>query len=123
VKAALPPVGAQVYGSRPITDSLGPRLAQTRDVAAVAGLLATLEGELLVAPEGDALPDWAAPLAHRLGCDGLSGEDAGQREVRQAMNDLNHGLRYVLGEYSDKRAQYREQHEQPSRSMTEPLKV
>lgn len=48
-----------------ITDSLATRLAQTRDVAAVVGLLATLEGELMVAPEGDALPDWVAPLAHR----------------------------------------------------------
>jgi hypothetical protein len=84
-----------------ITDSLGPRLAQTRDVAAVVGLLATLEGELMVALQRDALPDWAAPLAHRLGRDGLLGEYAGQREVRQALNDLNHRLRYVLGEYDE----------------------
>jgi hypothetical protein len=84
-----------------ITDSLAPRLGQTRDVAAVVGLLATLEGELMVAPEEDALPDWAAPLTHRLGRDGLLGEDAGQREVRQALNDLNHRLRYVLGEYDE----------------------
>jgi hypothetical protein len=84
-----------------ITDSLAPRLAQTRDVAAVVGLLATIESELMVGPEGDGLPDWAAPLAHRLGRDGLLGEDAGQREVRQALNDLNHRLRYVLGEYDE----------------------
>jgi hypothetical protein len=82
-----------------ITDSLAPRLAQTRDVAAVLGLVATLESELMVAPDGDALPDWAAPLAHRLGRDGLLGEDAGQRDFRQALNDLSHRLRYVLGEY------------------------
>ena len=84
-----------------ITDSLAPRPPQTRDVAALVGLLATLEGELMVGTEGDALPDWAAQLAHRLGRDGLVGQDAGQREVRQALNDLNHRLRYVLGEYDE----------------------
>ena len=84
-----------------ITDSLAPRPAKTRDVAAVVGLLASLEAELMVASEGDVLPDWAAPLAHRLRRDGLLGEDAGQREVRQALNDLNNRLRYVLGEYDE----------------------
>ena len=84
-----------------ITDSLAPRRAQTNDVAAVVGILATLEGELMVASDGDALPDWAIPLAHRLGRDGLLGADAGQREVRQALNDLNQRLRYVLGEYDE----------------------
>jgi hypothetical protein len=82
-----------------ITDSLAPRPPQTRDVAALVGLLATLEGELMVGTEGDALPDWAAQLADRLGRDGLVAQDAGQREVRKALNDLNHRLRYVLGEY------------------------
>jgi hypothetical protein len=84
-----------------ITDSLAPRLAQARDVAALVGLLATIESELMVAPEGDVLPDWAAPLADRLGRDGLLREEAGRREVREALNDLNHRLRYVLGEYDE----------------------
>jgi hypothetical protein len=71
-------------------------------VAAVVGVLATIESELMVGPDGDALPDWAVPLAHRLGRDGLLGEDDdGQRAVRQALNDLNHRLRYVLGEYDE----------------------
>ncbi|MEP6665835.1 MAG: hypothetical protein ABJA81_05255 [Nocardioidaceae bacterium] len=82
------------------TDSLAPRRAQTCDVAAVVGILATLEGELMVASDGDDLPDSAASL-HRLHRDGLLGEDAGQREVRQALNELNHRLRYVLGEYDE----------------------
>jgi hypothetical protein len=84
-----------------ITDSLAPRPPQSRDVAALIGLLATLEGELRVGTHGDALPDWAAHLAHRLGRVGLVTQDAGQREVCQALNDLNHRLRYVLGEYDE----------------------
>jgi hypothetical protein len=84
-----------------ITDSLAPRPPQTRDVAALVGLLATLEGELMVGTEGGAVPHWAAHLAHRLGRDGLVARDADQREVRQALNDLNHRLRYVLGEYDE----------------------
>ena len=55
----------------------------------------------MVATDGDPLPDWAASLAHRLGRDGFLGEDAGGREVRQALNDLNHRLRYALGEYDE----------------------
>jgi hypothetical protein len=55
----------------------------------------------MVAPDGDALPNWAAPLAHRLGRDGLLVADAGQREVRQSLNDLNQRLPYVLGEYDE----------------------
>jgi hypothetical protein len=70
-------------------------------VAALVGILANLEGELMVGDEGDDLPDWAAHLAERLGRDGLVERDAGQREVRQALNDLNHRLRYVLGEYDE----------------------
>jgi len=75
------------------TDPLASRQAQTRDVAALIGLLATLEGELMVGLEGEALPGWAVPPAHRLGREGLVGENAGQREVRQALTDLNHRLR------------------------------
>ena len=86
----MPPLSSRTFraGDRAgtivvmITDSLAPRPPQTRDVAALVGLLVTLEGELTVGTEGDAVPDWAAPMARRLGRDGLVGQDAGQREVR-----------------------------------------
>jgi hypothetical protein len=47
------------------------------------------------------IPDWALRMARRLSRDGLLAADAGQRDLRQALNDLNHRLRYVLGEYDE----------------------
>lgn len=51
-------------------------------------------------PSGDALPDWADHVARRLVADGAARE-ATRRGVRQGLNDLNHRLRYVLGEYDE----------------------
>ncbi len=46
---------------------------------------------------GDALTDH---LRRRLVGVGLVTDWAGEREVRQTLNDLNHRVRYALGEYN-----------------------
>lgn len=40
-------------------------------------------------------------LTRRLNRDGLLPSDATPRQMRQAVNDLNQRLRYVLGEYDE----------------------
>lgn len=84
-------------------DELTARRPRAIDVAALIGLLATLEGELMAPdPAGtDHVPEWAEGFAGRLTRDGLLTAPAGNRELRQALDDLNHRLRYVLGEYDD----------------------
>jgi hypothetical protein len=77
---------------------LAPRAPRSQDVAAMIGLLATLEGELMTGD--DAVPDWASHFARRLSRDGLLAGHS-NRELRQTLNDLNHRLRYVLGEYDE----------------------
>ncbi len=54
-----------------------------------------------MAEEGDDVPDWAKRFADRLSRDGLLTAEAGSRQVRQSLNDLNQRLRYVLGEYDE----------------------
>lgn len=83
------------------TDELARRPLRTIDARALIGLLATLEGELAARAEVDEIPEWARHLTRRLEKDGLLAERAGNRELRQALNDLNHRLRFALGEYSD----------------------
>jgi hypothetical protein len=79
-----------------------PRRPRARDVAALIGLLAVLEGEVWAADtDHDDLPAWAAHLAQRLARDGLLAADAGNQELRRALGDLNQRLRYVLGEHDD----------------------
>ncbi len=77
-----------------------PRSPLRRDVAALVGMLTTLES-LLSLEAGDQLPDWAARLARRLTRDGLLDRPEDPRELRQCLNDMNHRLRYALGEYDD----------------------
>ncbi|HEY1116468.1 MAG TPA: hypothetical protein VGE43_02105 [Acidimicrobiales bacterium] len=79
-----------------LAHELTSRAPAERDVGALVGLLATVEGELTGI--GDGMPEWAEHLARRLVRDGAA-TGPGNREVRQALNDLNHRLRYVLGEY------------------------
>lgn len=82
------------------TADVTPRSLRPEDVAALVGLLAKLEGELLREPDGT-VPVWASGIAARLQRDGLLDEPVDGRAVRQCLNDLNHRLRYVLGEYSE----------------------
>lgn len=72
------------------------------DVAALIGLLAVLEGDLMIADRfHDDIPDWAQHLATRLTKDGLLAAEPTNRDLRQALNDLNHRLRYARGEYAE----------------------
>ncbi|TFC01652.1 hypothetical protein E3O42_09780 [Cryobacterium adonitolivorans] len=82
-----------------------PHPLSTRDAAALVGVLASLEGLVLVA----GLEDHAVQtLLRRLESDGIAsplgeGEDPGFH-LRQALNDLNQQLRYALGEYDSPQA-------------------
>jgi len=69
------------------------------DVAALIGLCAVLDGHLMGG--SSASGDLSQHLGRRLAQDGLAGADADQRGVRPAINDLDHRLRYALGEYPD----------------------
>lgn len=79
-------------------DELTPRAPRRQDVGALIGLLASLEGELMAS--GDLLPDWAEHFARCLARDGAAADQT-SRGVRQGLNDLNHRLRYVAGEYDE----------------------
>ena len=79
-------VGRPAAGS-----ALGPR-----DLSALVGLLATLEGLIQAGRVDDEV---AARLGRRLEADGVS-QGSGEREVRQALNDLNHRVRFALGEHN-----------------------
>ncbi len=74
-------------------------LVERADVAALIGLCAVLEGHLMGEP--DRLGHLSGHLGRRLAEDGVAGVDPDERAVRQAVNDLNHRLRYALGEYPD----------------------
>jgi hypothetical protein len=73
-----------------------PNPVSKRDVSAMIGCLALLEGERLSGAIDDHL--WRR-IAQRLTRVGLLGETWEDRDVRKALNDLNHRLRYGLGEY------------------------
>jgi hypothetical protein len=81
--------------------ALTPRAPRRDDVAALIGLLAVLEGELLLADQGHTVPGWVDSVAQRLSRDGLIAGEADGRDLRQALDDLNHRLRYVIGEYDE----------------------
>lgn len=79
-----------------------PRRPTIQDVAALIGVLAVLEGEVLAAvTDRDELPDWAEHLTRRLTKDGLLQRGAGSPDLCQALGDLNQRLRYVLGEHDE----------------------
>jgi hypothetical protein len=79
------------------TDPIPNALPQ-RDAAALIGILAVLEGEHLA---GYLDEDLSRRLGERLQRVGLLGDDWQPRELRQALNDMNHRIRYALGEYDD----------------------
>jgi hypothetical protein len=76
---------------------VGPNPVLSQDLVALVGVLAVLEGELW----GDELPDHASGACGRFIHDGLLGELATPHDLRQAIHDLNHRLRYALGEYPE----------------------
>jgi hypothetical protein len=68
------------------------------DAAALIGVAAVLEGQLL-ARELD--PDLVDSLIRHMAGAGLVAPGAGPAELRLALSGLNHRLRYVLGEYDE----------------------
>jgi hypothetical protein len=66
------------------------------DLAVLIGLLAVLEGHLMI---GDVDEHVAGHLRRRVEDVGLLPAGSDERGLRQALNDLNHRLRYALGEY------------------------
>ena len=80
------------------SDALAPRSCHARDLAALIGLLALLEGGLMA---GELPEHLSARVRDRLERVGLLGVGATERELRQSLFDLNHRLRYALGEYEE----------------------
>lgn len=74
------------------------RPLQRTDAVALIGLLAILEGEIWGHGLDEHLID---RLRRRFFSDGLVADAAGGYELRQVINDLNHRIRYAIGEYED----------------------
>jgi hypothetical protein len=67
-----------------------------RDVAALIGLLAVVEGEVL---SGEASSHLVARLSTRLARDGLLPADTAEQGLPSALGNLNQRLRVARGEY------------------------
>jgi hypothetical protein len=79
-------------------DDLAPRSCRQKDLAGLIGVLALLEGEIWAGAVSPRLRD---RIGHRLAREALVGSSPTERELRQAISDLNHRLRYALGEYDE----------------------
>jgi hypothetical protein len=80
------------------TDLTCPRPLNQQDAQALIGLLAILEGEAM----GSGLPSHLGDhLSRRFASVGLLADGASEREFRQALNDMNHRVRFALGEYQE----------------------
>lgn len=79
-------------------DRLAPRSCRQQDLAGLIGLLAVLEGEIWA---GEVSPHLRSRIARRMARAALVGPGPTERELRQAISDLNQRLRYALGEYDE----------------------
>jgi hypothetical protein len=79
-------------------DGFAPRTVCGRDIAALIGLLAVIEGELVA---GEVSPHLSDRIRRRLEREALLEPNGTERDLRQAINDLNHRLRYALREYDE----------------------
>jgi hypothetical protein len=68
------------------------------DATVLVGWAAILEGALI---GGELSQNIERKIQQRLEAADLLTAHASARELRQAVNDLNHRLRYALGEYAD----------------------
>jgi hypothetical protein len=66
-----------------------------RDLAALIGILAVLEGELV---GGEVSPHLGGRIRERLERVGLVAPDGSEGDVRRALGELNQRLRHALGE-------------------------
>ena len=80
------------------SDALAPRSCRARDLTALIGLLAVLEGELMAGEVSQHLSD---RIRHRLQSAAVLEPGGTEQHLRQSINDLNHRLRYALGEYDE----------------------
>jgi hypothetical protein len=83
---------------------LTPRKPRERDVSALVGVLAVIEGEMRLRDHPaitDELPDWMSRVGERLTRTGLLSSEPSPEELWTAVGNLNQRLRYVLGEYDD----------------------
>ena len=69
-----------------------------RDAEILIGVLAVVEGEMMISQLSPGLLD---QLSRRFSSVGLTVDGASDRELRQAIDDLGQRLRYALGEYDD----------------------
>ncbi|MEV4199629.1 hypothetical protein [Micromonospora globbae] len=81
------------------SDQVAPNPVFSRDLAVLIGVLAVLEGSLM--GDGDVPEHLTERLRHRFAREGLLDPEASERAFRQAINNLNHRLRYGLGEYPE----------------------
>lgn len=83
-------------------ETLAPNPVRSSDIATLIGLLAELEGELMVAVQfGVDPPNDRDRYRKRFEMTGLLAPGGDERAFRQAINDMNQRLRYTIGEYSD----------------------
>ena len=73
-----------------------PNPVQHRDAEVLIGILAVLEGAIWA---GSFDEQTAGKVAERFAQEGLLAGDYDQRDLRQALGDLNQRLRYAAGEY------------------------
>jgi hypothetical protein len=73
-----------------------------QDASTLIGVLAYLEGALL---DGSVTEHWARKLHDRFIREGLLSPRSTDRDVRQVIKDINHRLRYAIGEYRNPPAQ------------------
>ncbi len=81
-----------------VPDALAPRSCHARDLSAVIGLLAVIEGELMA---GEVSQHLSGRMRERLEQVQLLEPRSCGRDLRQSISDLNHRLRYALGEYDE----------------------
>jgi hypothetical protein len=74
-----------------------PNPVQLRDAEVLIGILAILEGAIWAESFDE---QTAGKVAERFAQEGLLAGDYDQRDLRQALGDLNQRLRYAAGEYS-----------------------
>jgi hypothetical protein len=73
-----------------------PNPVQRCDAEVSIGVLAILEGAIWA---GDLNEQTTSKIAERFVQQGLLAAGHDQRDLRQAINDMNHRLRYATGEY------------------------
>jgi hypothetical protein len=81
-----------------VPDALAPRSCHARDLSALIGLLAVIEGELMA---GEFSRHLSGRIRDRLERVELLEPGGTEPDLRQSINDLNHRLRYALGEYNE----------------------